>query len=61
MHLWKFLKYMNARNVYNTQKYIKYPKISTYSNEYLVDETHLFHLFYKNISLRKYPQSTNYQ
>lgn len=52
---------MNARNVYNTQKYIKYPKISTYSIEYLVDETHLFHLFYKNISLRKYPQSTNYQ
>lgn len=33
---------MNARNTYNTQKYVKYPRINTYSNAYLVDETHLF-------------------
>lgn len=31
-----------TRNAYNTQKYIKYRRVSTYSNAYLVDETHLF-------------------
>ena len=58
MHLLKIRKFLNPQNAHNMQKYVEYPKYSTYFN--IRQAKHFMNCVYYNMNLHKRRQFIYY-